>query len=197
MFKENPFDPVFDCQQVFKTLMNALARPGTIVSREKNVEKLEGENAALLAAGLALLDNWRRFCVCGDPQLEKELRELTYGVPDVLSEADYLFLTKEQTAGLSCREILEEAKAGTLAEPHKSATLFLMLDALTGGEPCTLSGPGINGNIQISLPQEGRRWIEARQQIGYEFPCGIELYFLTPQGELMGVPRKIKLKGNN
>ena len=32
MFKENPFDPVFDCQQVFKTLMNALARPGTIVS---------------------------------------------------------------------------------------------------------------------------------------------------------------------
>ena len=30
MFKENPFDPVFDCQQVFKTLMNALARPGTI-----------------------------------------------------------------------------------------------------------------------------------------------------------------------
>ena len=41
MFKENPFDPVFDCQQVFKTLMNALARPGTIVSMEKNVEKLE------------------------------------------------------------------------------------------------------------------------------------------------------------
>ena len=38
MFKENPFDPVFDCQQVFKTLMNALARPGTIVSMEKNVE---------------------------------------------------------------------------------------------------------------------------------------------------------------
>ncbi|MFQ7748143.1 MAG: phosphonate C-P lyase system protein PhnH [Eubacteriales bacterium] len=101
MFKENPFDPVFDCQQVFKTLMNALARPGTIVSMEKNVEKLEGENAALLAAGLALLDNWRRFCVCGDPQLEKELRELTYGVPDVLSEADY-----SSDQGADCRAFL-------------------------------------------------------------------------------------------
>ena len=30
MITENQFDMVFDCQQIFKALMNALARPGHI-----------------------------------------------------------------------------------------------------------------------------------------------------------------------
>ena len=30
MRTENRFDPVFDCQQVFKALMNALAQPGKV-----------------------------------------------------------------------------------------------------------------------------------------------------------------------
>lgn len=39
MITENQFDPVFDCQQVFKALMNALARPGKIFSIAENVKK--------------------------------------------------------------------------------------------------------------------------------------------------------------
>ena len=98
----------------------------------------------------------------------------------MLSEADYLFLTKEQTAGLSCREILEEAKAGTLAEPHKSATLFLMLDALTGGEPCTLSGPGINRKHSDLCLRKEEDGLRHGSRSVMNSTCGIELYFLTP-----------------
>ena len=40
MRTENRFDPVFDCQQVFKALMNALAQPGKVFSIEENVKRL-------------------------------------------------------------------------------------------------------------------------------------------------------------
>ena len=90
---------------------------------------------------------------------------------------------------------MSQAKIGTLAEPHKSAAVFVMTDSLEGGEERELSGPGIDGMIRITLPDEGRMWIEERQKMEFEFPCGLELYFVTPQGDLMGVPRKTRIGG--
>ena len=55
MMTESRFDPVFDCQEVFKALMNAFAQPGKVFSIEKNVEKLEGQCASLTAAAMVLL----------------------------------------------------------------------------------------------------------------------------------------------
>ena len=81
MFKENPFDPVFDCQQVFKTLMNALARPGTIVSMEKTWKNWREKTRLFWPQALALLDNWRRFLRLRRPAAGKELRELTMEFP--------------------------------------------------------------------------------------------------------------------
>ena len=47
MITENQFDMVFDCQQVFKALMNALARPGKIFSISENAEKIGEKNYGL------------------------------------------------------------------------------------------------------------------------------------------------------
>ena len=54
-----------------------------------------------------------------------------------------------------CHKILSQAKIGTLLQPHESATIFLILDSLEGGEEGTLTGPGIDETISISLPEEG------------------------------------------
>ena len=48
---------------------------------------------------LTLLDNWRSFYVDGAPALSEELRELTYGVPAPLEEADYLFFPRMGATG--------------------------------------------------------------------------------------------------
>ena len=55
----------------FKALMNALARPGKIVSIAENVKKIDQPNAPLVAAGLTLLDNWKKFFVYEAPELEE------------------------------------------------------------------------------------------------------------------------------
>lgn len=140
---------------------------------------------------LTLLDNWRSFYVEDAPALAENLRELTYGVPAPLEEADYLFFPRMGEPG----PVMEKAKPGTLPEPHKSATIFLLADSLTGGEAFSLTGPGIEGTVTVTLPAPCRAWLEARQAQAFEFPCGVDLYFLTPQGQVMGVPRKVKIGG--
>ena len=121
----------------------------------------------------------------------EELRELTYGVPAPLEKADYLFFPRMGEPG----PVIEKAKPGTLPEPHKSATLFLMTDSLTGGETFSLTGPGVEGAVTVTLPAPCRAWLEERQAQAFEFPCGVDLYFLTPQGQVMGIPRKVKIGG--
>ena len=56
MRTENRFDPVFDCQQVFKALMNALAQPGKVFSIQENVKRLGGDDAPFRAVALTLLE---------------------------------------------------------------------------------------------------------------------------------------------
>ncbi len=197
MITETQFDPVFDCQQIFKALMNALARPGKIFSIAENIKKIEDKNAPLVAAGLTLLDNWKKFFASGAPDLEKILQQMTYGVPASVEEADYIFLPEGTFDLPLCQSILSQAKTGTLPEPHKSSAIFIVVDSLEGGEKRELTGPGIDGSIQISLPQKALMWVEERQRMNFEFPCGLELYFMTPQGGVMGIPRKTRIGGDD
>lgn len=47
MVTSNEFDMVFDCQQIFKNVMNALARPGKIFSVTGSVQKITGDHAEM------------------------------------------------------------------------------------------------------------------------------------------------------
>ncbi|MDR2110436.1 MAG: phosphonate C-P lyase system protein PhnH, partial [Spirochaetaceae bacterium] len=80
-------------------------------------------------------------------------------------------------------------------DPHKSARLFI---AVGGGEnpeaPVVLMGPGI--------PPEGRRidlfpaeavWCRAREERGFEYPCGVEIIFLREDFSLAALTRKTAL----
>ena len=178
MITSDRFDLVFDCQKVFKQLMDALAMPGKIRSIAREGQNLEHPQGVMAAVALTLVDNSCTFAVMQDSALE---------------EADYIFLPDSQDMeNDQVEEILEKAKKGTLPEPHKSATLFVGIPSLRGGEESMLTGPGVKGSISIHLPQTGSRWLKIRQEMEIEFPCGVEICFLTPEGELMAVPRKVK-----
>ena len=134
-----------------------------------------------------MLDNWRSFYVEGAPALAENLRELTYGVPAPLEEADYLFFPRMGEPG----PVIEKAKPGTLPEPHKSATLFLLTDSLTGGEAFSLTGPGVEGAVTVTLPAPCRPgWKSGRHRRSSSLRGGFILphppgpgYGDSPQGE--------------
>lgn len=190
MITGNQFDNAFDCQKVFKAMMNALAQPGKVFPFAGSATKIPTGQPALTAAALTLLEHFRSFYVEWNPALAEELHEQTYGQLASLSQADYLFYPRMDGA-VDIPGVLQQVKPGTLAEPHKSATLLVLLPSFTGGKALTLKGPGIDGAITVHLPECGRRWILERQKIGFEFPCGVDLFFFTPEGEVMGLPRKI------
>jgi alpha-D-ribose 1-methylphosphonate 5-triphosphate synthase subunit PhnH len=194
MISANAFDPVFDCQRAFRKLLDAISRPGRVFSIRDAVEKLDRPRAELYAAALTLLDNRCRFFVHQDEALSQALWEMTYAVPAPADQADYLFVPQDSDMEAARMGLLPRAKAGTLAEPHKSASFFVSVPALTGGRPMILSGPGIDGRKRLEVPEEVRLWAEARSGLPAEPPCGIELYFLTPAGDLLCIPRKVKLE---
>ncbi len=193
MIATNRFDPVFDCQKVFKSLMNAMARPGTAFSIAESVDKLNTPKAHVVATARTLLDNHCRFFVWNDAVLTEEIRELTYAEPASPEEADYLFVPRAADAA-DAVALLSRAKTGTLTQPHRSATLFVAQEQLAGDEEVVLSGPGVNGEIALSLPASGMAWLRARQDANVELPCGVELYFVTPDGQIVCVPRKTNVE---
>ena len=193
MITSDRFDLVFDCQKVFKQLMDALAMPGKICSIAREGQNLEHPQGVMAAVALTLVDHSCTFAVIRNHSLEEELRQMTYGRPAALEEADYIFLPDSQDMeNDQVENTLEKAKKGTLPEPHKSAALFVGIPSLQDGEESILTGPGVKGQISIHLPQTGTRWLKIRQEMEIEFPCGVEIYFLTSEGELMAVPRKVK-----
>ena len=133
MITGNQFDNAFDCQKVFIAMMNALAQPGKVFHFAGIAKKITTVQQDLTAAALTLLEHFRSFYVEGNPALAEELHEQTYGQLASLSQADYLFYPRMDGA-VDIPGILQQVKPGTLAEPHKSATLLVLLPSFTGGE---------------------------------------------------------------
>ena len=113
-------------------MMNALAQPGKVFPFAGSAAKIPTGQPALTAAALTLLDHFRSFYVEGNPALAEELHEQTYGQLASLSQADYLFYPRMDGA-VDIPGVLQQVKPGTLAEPHKSATLLVLLPSFTGG----------------------------------------------------------------
>ncbi len=196
MISMEQFDRVFDCQKIFKALMNAAARPGQVFSLLETERNYSAEDY-LSAIAMTLVDNRKTFFAEESKALEESILEQSYGVLSAVEEADYIFVPEaEKTSPKRRAALIGGAKIGTLPQPHLSATLFLMVPSFTGGPETVFAGPGIDGEITVRLPEQALGWIAERQARGCEFPCGMDLFFVSHSGEVMGMPRKIMGKGD-
>jgi alpha-D-ribose 1-methylphosphonate 5-triphosphate synthase subunit PhnH len=92
--------------------------------------------------------------------------------------------------------VLSRVKAGTHSDPHDSALLFIAAGAADGtpGESLTLEGPGIppEGRRLVLSPAEAA-WCRARDERGFEYPCGVELVFLRDDDSIVAITRKTRI----
>ena len=86
MRTENRFDPVFDCQQVFKALMNALAQPGKVFSIQENVKRLGGDDAPFRAVEMCIRDSQKDL----PQELKDKVKEflLSYDDPEYFGDEE-------------------------------------------------------------------------------------------------------------
>jgi alpha-D-ribose 1-methylphosphonate 5-triphosphate synthase subunit PhnH len=184
-------DPVHDMQAVFRTLLDALARPGRIGVIETALPAADATPGAQ-RAGLAAFASLLALCDYATPvwlaqpdaALAAALR-FHAGAPltDVPSEAAFAYV--HDAAALPP---LDTLASGTPESPEQSATVFVRVASLTGGARVTLRGPGIEDAHTIAPVGLPERFWQERAALAPLFPCGIDFYLVCGD-RLVGLPR--------
>jgi alpha-D-ribose 1-methylphosphonate 5-triphosphate synthase subunit PhnH len=182
--KKHSFDAVFDSQKVFRLILEAMSNPARVVNIKEYADKLFGRHPALLTVAMTLMDNEVSFCTCENQSLSDEIASLTLGKREQIESADFIFVCDPN----DIKNAIENAKRGTLPDPHKSATIVIRDDGVPAC-PLTLSGPGMDGDTTVRVTQTVKDVITLRDAQYYEYPQGIDLIFISNEGGLIAIPR--------
>ncbi|MEJ8571960.1 phosphonate C-P lyase system protein PhnH [Microbaculum marinum] len=189
--------PVHDSQAVFRTIMNALARPGTVHDLTPRAKPPATLSAEAGAVALALLDHetpvWCDQALAAAPAVADWLRFNT-GAPIVAApeEAEFAFVADPLRM-----PPLSSFAQGTADYPDRSTTLVVAvetLDARTGADirGADLRGPGIATTARLAPhPLPHAFWDQARANHA-RFPRGVDLLFTAP-GRIAGLPRSTRI----
>jgi alpha-D-ribose 1-methylphosphonate 5-triphosphate synthase subunit PhnH len=194
MQREIQYDEIFDAQAHYRLLLDSMARPGKInVMPQLELTTPRGIHAAGALVGFALLNSDVSFYVDGLAAEDVSLYLLVNSSarPAEAEEADYVYLD-----GTAAAEILYRLKTGTLPYPESSATVIVAVEELGGetGLVLTLSGPGVDGERQLTVAGMGTALLEALVTINAEFPLGIDLVLTDPTGRIACIPRSSRVR---
>ena len=192
-------DVVHDIQTVYRKLVTATSRPGTLVVLDREARTLDVQMECLSSTILlarTVLDPEVSFKVISKAEeaVSRMINQLTYSKPVDLPEADFIFILHDASEE-QMKEALNKAKVGNLLNPHESAMIILEVPDVTKGDSMILSGPGIQDESFLSLPNVSA-WLAARNEKNMEFPLGIDMYFVDQQDRLIALPRTTQIRGN-
>lgn len=185
-------DPVLDSQAAFRSVMEALARPGTIRRLPTRLAPPAPLPPGLAAIALTLADAdapiFLDAPLAAVPAVADWLRFHT-GAPIVSDPKAAAFALIADAPG--CRPLPDFA-LGDPAYPDRSTTLVLAVSRLETGAGFVLEGPGIAGSTRLDagpLPGDFRARIAAN---GALFPCGVDC-LLVAGDAVAGLPRTTRI----
>ncbi len=184
------FSEVFDSQAVYRKLLEAMANPLRKVSIKAQADKMYGADAPFLALAMTLLDNETSFNADSDQKLTDDIVLLTSAKRTNSDSADFIFAADPEKAV----EIIAHAKSGTLADPHKSATIIIK-DNEAENSVISAYGAGINGVINVNISGNAKRAVSQRDAQNYEYPQGVDMIFVRDTGDIYCIPRLVMVKG--
>jgi alpha-D-ribose 1-methylphosphonate 5-triphosphate synthase subunit PhnH len=184
-------DAVTHAQTVFRSVMDAMARPGTIGMVEASVAPPAPLGVAAGALLLTLCDHDTPIWLT--PAASKSALPGWIGfhtgasLTTTRSEAKFAFVE----AGAPVPSLTQFA-LGTQEYPDRSTTVVLEVTSLEGGLPLQLTGPGIRDTATIApkgLPETFlRQWADNRAM----FPRGVDVV-LTAGRRFIALPRTTKI----
>jgi len=183
-------DPVRASQAVFRSVMDATARPGTIVPIGGLAQAPQPLSLAAAAVALSLSDYetpvWLDPALAQSPEIAAWLRFHT-GAPltDDPRQATFGFI-----ADPSRMPQFEAFCQGSMEYPDRGATLVLQVERLSNNGGLRLSGPGIRGSRTLSaapLPADFAARMRANRAL---FPRGVDIV-LASATKLAALPRSV------
>ncbi|WP_406857684.1 phosphonate C-P lyase system protein PhnH [Alsobacter sp. KACC 23698] len=180
--------PVFDAQSVFRCVMMAMARPGTVRELQVAVDPPGDMASAAAALALAMCDFespvWLDDALSADPAVHDWLRFHT-GAPIVSDprKASFAFVANAaQLLPLDCFAL------GSANYPDRSTTVVIGVDWLDREGDWRLAGPGVDGEDRFAagpLPPDFLAQLSDNHGL---FPRGVDIVFA--QGDrIAALPR--------
>ena len=183
-------DPVLGAQRCFRAILSAMSEPGTVHDLGERIEAPRGVTAAAALVLLALAD--QETPVWLTPALRTVAAPFIRfhcGAAIVEAPADARFALLD---GVAIEPGLMAFDAGDDRYPDRSATLIIQCAALHGGQPVSLSGPGINCRRQVApAGLHAAFWREAAANAD-RYPLGIDL-ILAAGASLLAIPRSTRI----
>ncbi|MDK2947532.1 MAG: alpha-D-ribose 1-methylphosphonate 5-triphosphate synthase subunit PhnH [Methanolobus sp.] len=193
--RDTGFDIVFDSQNIFRILIDSMAKPGKI-NELPSIEIMPPvDNHYPFLVLMTLLDREISFTVCGDDAIDlqsvSEYIELNTGSRLAgANNCDFMLVYGGSSNGQVC-----DAKLGTLRFPDDSSTAVYDVDSISssGNLMLELTGPGIKDKCVIGIDGIERSEIEDLVSLK-EYPLGIDAIFSDKNGKIVCIPRSTNVK---
>jgi len=175
-------DPPRESQQVFRAVMNAMARPGLIMEVDAGFAPPAPVNAAAAAVLLTLADFETPLWLDAADDTAQFLRFHT-GARLIDDPAAAMFVLLTDPAGAPAFSTFAQ---GTPDYPNRSATLIIQVEAF--GQYWRLTGPGIDGQTRFSAAPLPEDFVQQWRDNHARFPCGVDVIF-AGRGQIAALPR--------
>jgi alpha-D-ribose 1-methylphosphonate 5-triphosphate synthase subunit PhnH len=184
-------DKVLSAQSTFRSVMEAMARPGTV----QRIHAAAGTPGAMMrgtaAIALTLFDHdtpvWLDRTMTATADVAKWLKFHTSApvTPDTLASSFALI------GDVQALPSLDRFALGSNEYPDRSTTLIVQVDSLTSGPAYQLTGPGIDGTaiLQATIRQD---LFERLALNAILFPRGIDVV-LVDDDRIVAIPRTTRL----
>jgi len=185
-------DKVFSAQSTFRSVMDAMARPGSV----QRITAAAGTPAAMMrgtaAIALTLFDHdtpiWLDPKMSETSDVAKWLKFHT-SAPVVTDTSICNFALIGSAAELPN---LKNFAFGSNEYPDRSTTLILQVESLSQGSAFQLRGPGIDGSIVLRATLQSSDLVEQLAINVTLFPCGIDVV-MVHDDEIVAIPRTTRL----
>ena len=178
-------------QQVFRVLLDVLARPGTVRDLPGGV--LDAGVPAAVLAPLALADLEVSLAVLepAGAGWADALRAATGARPAPPERADMVLALRpprpDEVRGL---------RRGTPDRPDLACRLVLACDRLDrdGAVVVELTGPGVDGTAHLGIGGVPVEVVEALVAVNQRYPLGVDTFLVAADGRVVGLPRSTRIR---
>ena len=185
-------DKVLSAQSTFRSVMDAMARPGSV----QRIAAVAGTPAGMMrgtaAIALTLFDHdtpiWLDSRMSETPHVAKWLKFHT-SAPVIADSSVSSFALIGEPRDLPA---LDRFAFGSNEYPDRSTTLILQIDSVTQGPAIELRGPGINGTAILQAAIQPQDLLERLEVNVTLFPRGIDVV-LVHDDAIVAIPRTTRL----
>jgi alpha-D-ribose 1-methylphosphonate 5-triphosphate synthase subunit PhnH len=185
-------DKVLSAQSTFRSVMDAMARPGSI----QRIASTAGAPATMMrgtaAVALTLFDHdtpiWLDSRMSATPDVGKWLK-FHISAPVVVDASIASFALVGDPENLP---VLDRFAFGSNEYPDRSTTLILQVESLSAGPEVALQGPGIDGTAVLRASIQPHDLFERLVINATLFPRGIDVV-LVHDDCIVAIPRTTRL----